>query len=479
MVPGCRELKRVGTHRSGIGAHPSTPGPVAQHSGQKPWRPGPPRSAGHVRAGDSGGGPFVVPDRLARFAVVRAPSTPIGPQRQNGPVRILFCFVGGPGHFEPMVPIARAAQGAGHAVAVACGPSMGPVVEAAGFPAFSIGPSAPAAHRRRLPLQEVDIAREDRDLRERFAGRAARLRAGGVQVLANSWRPDVMVADEVDFGSVVAAEVLGIPHATVLVIAAGSLVRRAVVADTLDLLRSEHGLPADPDLAAASRYLVLSPFPPILRDPAMPLPVTAHLFRPFDVRRADESVPPWTRQIASAPSVYFTLGTEFNLESGDLFRRVVAGLQELRVNVLVTVGRQIDPLELGPQPANVCVERYVRQQEVLPHCDLVVFHGGSGTLLGALAHGLPMVILAMGADQPANALRCRALGLGVTLDPMRATPAAVREGVASVLGDPTYRRAAQQLARGVAAQPDPASAVLLLERVAVERRPLHSQASLT
>ncbi|MHB8323934.1 MAG: glycosyltransferase [Candidatus Dormibacteria bacterium] len=387
-------------------------------------------------------------------------------------MRILFCFVGGPGHFEPMVPIARAAQLAGHTVAVACGPSLVPVVEAAGFPAFGIGPSAPTAGPKRLPLQEVDIAREEQDLRESFAERAARLRAGGVLLLATSWCPDVIVADEVDFGSTVAAEVLGIPYATVLVIAAGTLVRHAVVADTLDLLRSEHGLPPDPDFTAPSRYLVLSPFPPSLRDRTAPLPATTHLFRPVDIRRGDDAAPPWARHLAGAPSIYFTLGTEFNLESGDLFTRVLAGLRELPINVLVTVGRQIDPGELGPQPANVCVERYVRQEETLSWCDLVVFHGGSGTLTGALAHGLPMVILAMGADQPANALRCQALGVGVALDPLRATPAAVRESVALVLGDPAYRQAARQMGREIATQPEPATAVALLERLAVERRPL-------
>ncbi len=157
------------------------------------------------------------------------PRPEIGDQPQNGQVRILFSFVGGPEHFEPMVPIARAAQVGGHAVAVACAPSLVAVVEAQGFPAFGIGSPGRGADVARRPLREVDIAREERDLRERFAGRAARLRATGLQVLASDWRPDVMVADEVDFGSMMAAEVLGIPYATVLVIAAGTLVRREVV----------------------------------------------------------------------------------------------------------------------------------------------------------------------------------------------------------------------------------------------------------
>jgi UDP-glucoronosyl and UDP-glucosyl transferase len=109
---------------------------------------------------------------------------------------------------------------------------------------------------------------------------------------------------------------------------------------------------------------------------------------------------------------------------GTWFTRVLAGLAQLPVNVLVTVGREIDPAELGPQPENVHVERYLPQTVILPRCEVVVFHGGSGTLTGALAHGLPMVILAMGADQPANAMRCQDLGLGISRPRLHNSPLA-------------------------------------------------------
>jgi UDP:flavonoid glycosyltransferase YjiC (YdhE family) len=325
-----------------------------------------------------------------------------------------------------------------------------------------------------LPLLEVDVAREEQDMRDRFADRAARQRAAGVLALAADWRPDVVVADEADFGAVLAAEVLGIPHATVLVLAGGSLVRAEVVADTLDQVRREHGLPPDPELAAPSRYLVLTPFPPSLRDTDVPLPATAHQFRAIDVptHGLTGPAPRWTERRAGRPAVYFTLGTQFNVESGDLFTRVLSGLAQLPADILVTVGHQIDPAELGPQPGHVHVERYIPQSEILPFCDVVVFHGGSGTLTGALAHGLPMVLLAMGADQPANAARCQALGVGVSLDPVRATPGDVADSVTAVLADPSYRRAAHRLQAEIAAQPEPAAAVVLLERLAVERRPL-------
>jgi UDP:flavonoid glycosyltransferase YjiC (YdhE family) len=61
-------------------------------------------------------------------------------------------------------------------------------------------------------------------------------------------------------------------------------------------------------------------------------------------------MPDWTTAIEGAPSIYFTLGTVFNHESGDLFARVLAGLRELPVNLLVTVGREIDPASATGTP---------------------------------------------------------------------------------------------------------------------------------
>lgn len=162
----------------------------------------------------------------------------------------------------------------------------------------------------------------------------------------------------------------------------------------------------------------------------------------------------------------------FNLESGDLCARVLAGLRDLPINVVVTVGRPIDPAEFGPQPANVRIEQYIPQLSILRHCRAVVSHGGSGSVIGALAHGLPSVLIPMGADQPLNAARCAALGVARVLDAVQATPDTVREAVSTVLADPTYRRAAERMSGEIAAQPGPAQAVLLLERLAAERRPL-------
>src|SRR5581483_4505348 len=138
-------------------------------------------------------------------------------------------------------------------------------------------------------------------------------------------------------------------------------------------------------------------------------------------------------------------------------------LKRLDANLVVTVGQHIDPAEFGPQPETVRIERYVPQALLLPHVDLVVSHGGSGSVMGALEHGRPMVIAPMGADQPLNAARCAALGLGRVLDAERATPEDVHAAAAEVLADPACRAAAERMRDEIAALPGPSHAVALLE----------------
>ncbi len=256
---------------------------------------------------------------------------------------------------------------------------------------------------------------------------------------------------------------------TVLVIACGSFVRRELIAGPLNALRMEHGLALDPSLGMLDRHLVVAPFPPRFRDPAFSLPRSAHSIRPavLEVRRREEA-PAWSDELDGRPTVYFTLGTEFNVESGDLFGRVIAGLRQLPINVVVTVGHGIDPTELGPQPEDVHIEQFIPQSLLLPHCDLVVSHAGSGSVIGALAHGLPSVLLPMGADQMLNAARCEQLGVGRMLDVMRATSTDVRDAAASLLADTEARRRAEALRDEAHDLPGAGSVVARLEQLALQ-----------
>ena len=153
-------------------------------------------------------------------------------------------------------------------------------VRAAGFDAVASGGATLLAAGARHPLLPVDRDAEELVVRSVFAGEVARERAVRLLEVGSQWRPDVIVRDEMDFGSAVAAERLGLPHAAVIVLAAGGLVRPDVVGEPLDALRAEHGLSPDPALAMLHRYLAIAPFPASFRNPAATLPSTAHHIRP-------------------------------------------------------------------------------------------------------------------------------------------------------------------------------------------------------
>jgi MGT family glycosyltransferase len=134
------------------------------------------------------------------------------------------------------------------------------------------------------------------------------------------------------------------------------------------------------------------------------------------------------------------------------------------VELIVTVGRSIDPTAFGPQPANVHVEQYIPQSLLFPHVDAVVCHGGFNTVLGALSFGLPLVLAPISADQPVHARRCAALGVGRVLDAQTMDVTEIRAATRSVLHEPSYRAAAQQTQREIVALPDIRAAAAIVER---------------
>jgi MGT family glycosyltransferase len=142
--------------------------------------------------------------------------------------------------------------------------------------------------------------------------------------------------------------------------------------------------------------------------------------------------------------VYLTLGSvapTMDFFPG-VYRDALDSLGHLPVRVLVTVGRDRDPADLGPVGPNVHVARWVPQADVMPHTAAMVCHGGSGTVRAGLAAGVPLAVLPLFADQPFNARRVTELGAGVTLDHASGAGDAVR----GILRDPAYGQAAQRVA---------------------------------
>jgi len=393
-------------------------------------------------------------------------------------MRILFTTLQMSGHFHPLVPIARAAVAAGHDVAVACAASFVPIVERVGFPAFPAG-----FDLRGRPESQCfpGIRKVSGDAMWLWAPPRIHIDVYAVAMvpdlltIAHEWCPDVIVRDANEYGGCVAAEVLGIPHALVRT---GSTTSRYglrhIFAEPLARLRELNGLPPDPEVVMPFRYLHLAAEPPSFRLAGEAVAPTAHPLRPVNFEAGDEELPPWVAELPNRPTIYATLGTLASQSpvARTLFPAMLAALRDEPVNLILTVGRGNDPADFGSQPENVHIARFIPQSALLPHCDLVMHQGGFSTVTGTLNAGLPMVVIPIFADQPYNAECCAALGVGRVLKPEERTPEAIRAAVRAVLTAPSYRESAERVRDEIAALPGPEYAVTLLERLAVEKRPL-------
>ena len=360
-------------------------------------------------------------------------------------MRVLFAFAGGSGHLLPLVPLARAAASAGHDVVFAGQAGAAAAVAAEGFAFVATGGATLRTAPERTALEPLDEEREARVVRDTFAGRdRARARGGGrrgargARVRPRRLRRGRLRRGRRRGGGGAAVRDRPLHRRQ------GSCGRSSSRSRCGSYARRT-GCRRD----ARTDAPVLTPFPPSLRPPGR-----THPFRSVEARSEPRT------------TVLVTLGTIFVLESGDLLERVVAGVARLPLEVVATVGRDLDPAALGPQPPNVRVERYVPQAELLPRCALAVSHGGSGSVVGALAHGVPMVLLPLGADQPLNARRCAELGVARVLDAATATPDEIAGAARAVLADGACRAAAGRIRDEIAGLPDPAEAVRRLERLA-------------
>lgn len=395
-------------------------------------------------------------------------------------MRVLITTQPGLGHFHPLVPLAGALRGAGHEVAFACPAPFAPHVRAAGFGHFPAGidwveagiyDAFPAL--RALPAANAGAWRATYVHTYVFAYATARRALPDLLALGETWMPDLVVRGSEEYAGCVAAEYWGIPHASVQCTANNTYDFRLALAAQMDMLRETAGLPPDPSAEMLYRYLHLSSTPPALLPPDEPLAPTARFMRPlpFD-RSGDEVLPAWAEKLPDRPTVYATLGTVFN-QARPVFAAILAALRDEPITLILTVGRTVDPAEFGPQPANVHIERYVPLSLILPRCDAVVAHGGINTVLAALTHGKPLVLLPMGADHFINARGCETLGAGRSVGPESRTPGAIREMVRGVLGDASYRGNAERLRDEFASLPGPEEAVRWLDQLVTgEGRPI-------
>jgi UDP:flavonoid glycosyltransferase YjiC (YdhE family) len=381
-------------------------------------------------------------------------------------MRVLFTSMRVPSHFLPLVPFIAACRQRGHEVAVTAPAELEQRAVSTGAAFFALGHPGDA---RLEPIwaRMRDASPEESKrigIGELFAGALAGAALPSLVETVQRWRPDIVVRESQEYAAVLAAEKAGLPCAHVSITARRpELDTFALAEDALDAHRKELGLPA----ALTARLQTepaLTLFPQALEDPA---------FEPGPARRyraASQPAPPlpdWWRG-ARAPFVYATLGTVAGgmQQMRSAYAVVLEAVRRLPLRVLLTVGADL-PLELlGEVPPHVHVERFVPQHEVLPHAGAVLCHGGSGSVIGALSAGVPLLVLPMFADQTANAARVGELGAGIALPKRCAEPEAVERALTAVLGGESFRAAAGRVAAEIAALPPVEDAALELESLA-------------
>jgi UDP:flavonoid glycosyltransferase YjiC (YdhE family) len=151
--------------------------------------------------------------------------------------------------------------------------------------------------------------------------------------------------------------------------------------------------------------------------------------------------------------VLLTFSTTVMAGQPALIERLGAAVAELDLRPTLTLGPAIgrDAVDV---PDAVEVLAFGDHDRLLPECALVVSHGGLGTVLRALAHGVPLLILALGRDQAFNASRVEALGAGIAL-PLDASPQCIQAALGTLRSDASFRAAAVKAgARIAAGRPD-------------------------
>ena len=381
-----------------------------------------------------------------------------------GNSKILFTCRPLSGHYEPLLPLARAAEASGHTVAFASGHPVVDRARDAGFTSFEAG--APETFRAEWAQQFpeytalVGDAQRKFFFTEIFANLELAPRVIDLESIVSAWQPDLVVHEMAELAGPLVSTALGIPYVDV---GYGSLIPRALL-EAAGASTASHwqarGLEPHP-VAGLFRYLYVDPCPPALQNPEIAHVAAVQPMRPAAGEVRVTEPPLWLADFVHPSTVYVTLGTIWNTDL-DLFRLVIEALRD-HVNLIVTVGRQNDPASLGPQPRSVIVRSYIPQQEVLPWCDAVVAHGGSGTMLGALAHGVPLLVVPQGADQWSNAEQIVTADAGLRLLRSELSAVAVRDGVMALLSEPSYRQAARNIKEEIRSMPSTTDVIASLE----------------
>jgi MGT family glycosyltransferase len=280
--------------------------------------------------------------------------------------------------------------------------------------------------------------------------------ARGVDVAAAAFRPDVLIVDQHAPAGVAVAVRRGLPWATSASTSVEFTDPLAFAPRIADWLRTRLrealvacGLPEERAAAVDPRFsphLVLG-FTTHDLVGGGPFPDHWALVGPAVSARPDTTPFPWERLEAGRPAVLVTLGT-LNWTVGGRFFAVAAealGGMDVQGVIVAPPGAVPDP------PPNVIVRSRVPQIALLRRMAAVVSHGGHNTVCESLAAGVPLVLAPVRDDQPVVADQVVRAGAGVRVKFKRISVPMLRDALASVLGRPDHRAAAERVGRSFAA----------------------------
>lgn len=384
-------------------------------------------------------------------------------------MRVLCATTANDGHFGPLLPFARACAAAGHEVRVAAPASYAAVVAGAGFPHEPFADAPPeliGPIMARLPTLAFDEA-DELVIREVFARIDAQAGLPSLIETVERWRPDVVIRESAELASLAAAERLNVPHVHVC-IGMHEIVSRfaETIGDPLEELGRLAGLGAGRMTAALAAETILSLVPEVLDNATGQIrPGSADFLRFHEPSSTTGShrLPDWGDP--DAPLIYVTFGSVTGSlpPFSGVFRAALDALADVDARVMLTVGRKLDPADLGPLPRNAHVMQWWPQDAVLAHASAMLGHGGFGTTMGALAAGVPQLVVPLfTSDQVINGEHVASVGAGLTVGMGPAAVARAAAEIPRLLEVPTYAASARRIAAAMGELPPPAEAVPVL-----------------
>jgi zeaxanthin glucosyltransferase len=179
-------------------------------------------------------------------------------------------------------------------------------------------------------------------------------------------------------------------------------------------------------------------------------PSQFHHTGPFHNGKSREKVDfPWER-LTGEPLIYASMGTILNGQL-DVFRTIVAAVAKNKnLQLVLSIGDQVDPKQIGPVPKNAIIAKRTPQLELLERATVCITHAGLNTALESLAQGVPQVAIPITYDQPGVAARIahKKTGVVTSLDKLTADHLAFL--LDKVLTDPTYRDNSRKMRTAIA-----------------------------